>query len=324
LLAHPRLESLLVLVFCDYYRSRFGLAHNVMEYSSLDLHSTPGQFDKHTEFAGSYPFVDSSCVNNAGLEIVGGSQFRAMCQNPYRWSDSASGCLQWAKVQAGEPLLSYTSSSSVAGASPSTAAVVPSVSVAADVDLGGQQFEVFSPSFPDEVPAFSVQLGARFPSPQPACRQQMAPFPTTRQLELVSVLGKSSYDNNTPAAAFVESSSQYRANVGVERWGGESVPSPAVSKRVRDKCTDPHKVQQRIRKAEKNHGCSLPQGGGAKPKVTLEHADHILRERQRRDEMSNKFAVLESLLPPSSKVGFRSVSHDLFSKLLELLEAAKH
>lgn len=295
-----------------------------MEYSSLDLHSTTGQFDKHTDFAGSYPFVDS-CVNNAGLEMVGGSQFRAMCQNPYRWSDSASSCLQWAKVQAGEPLLSYTSSSSVPGASPSAAAVVPSVSVAADVDPRGQQFEVFSPSFPDEVPAFSVQLGASFPSPQSACRQRMAPFPTTRQLELVSVVGKSSYDNNTPAAAaFVESSSQYRANVGVDRWGGESVPSPAVSKRVRDKFTDPHKVQQRIRKAEKNLGCSLPQGAGAKPKVTLEHADHILRERQRRDEMSNKFAVLESLLPPSSKVGLRSVSHDLFSRLLELLEATEH
>jgi hypothetical protein len=295
-----------------------------MEYSSLDLHSTTGQFHKHTDFAGSYPFVDSSCVNNAGLEMVGGSQSRAVCQNPFRWSDSASSCLQWAKVQAEDPLLSYTSSSSVAGASPSTAVVVPSVSVAADVDPRGQQFEVFSPSFPDEVPAFSVQHGAIFPSPQPACRQQMAPYPTTRQLELVSVLGKSAYDNNTPAAALVASSSQHRANVGVERWGGESVPSPAVSKRVRDKGTDPHKVQQRIRKAEKNHGCSLPQGGGAKPKVTLEHADHILRERQRRDEMSNKFAVLESLLPPSSKVGLRSVSHDLFSKLLELLEATKH
>jgi hypothetical protein len=152
----------------------------------------------------------------------------------------------------------------------------------------------------------------------------MAPFPTTRHLELVPVLGKSSYDNTPPAAAFVESSSQYRANVGVERWGGESVPSPAVSKRVRDKCADLHKVQQRIRKAEKNQGCSLPQGGGAKPKVALEHADHILRERQRRDEMSNKFAVLESLLPPSSKVGLRSISHDLFSKFLELLEATKH
>jgi hypothetical protein len=294
-----------------------------MDYSSLDLHSTTGQFDKHTDFAGSYPFVDS-CVNNAGLEMVGGSQFRAMCQNPYRWSDSASSCWQWAKAQAGEPLMSYTSSPSVAGASPSAVAVVPSVSVAADVDPRGQQFEVFSPSFPDEVPAFSVQLGASFPSPQPACRQQMAPFPTTRQLEIVSVLGKSSYDDNTPAAAFMESSSQYRANVGVYRWGGESVPSPAVSKRVRDKFTDPNKVQQRIRKAEKNHGCSLPQGAGAKPKVTLEHADHILRERQRRDEMSNKFAVLESFLPPSSKVGLRSVSHDLFSKLLELLEATEH
>ena len=40
----------------------------------------------------------------------------------------------------------------------------------------------------------------------------------------------------------------------------------------------------------------------AKSKRPSEQADHILRERQRRDDMTSKFAVLESLLPIGVKV----------------------
>lgn len=43
-----------------------------------------------------------------------------------------------------------------------------------------------------------------------------------------------------------------------------------------------------------------------------DQADHILRERQRRDDMTSKFAVLESLLPTAPKVNHRTHTLQLF------------
>lgn len=56
-----------------------------------------------------------------------------------------------------------------------------------------------------------------------------------------------------------------------------------------------------------------------KQKRPPEQSDHILRERQRRDDMTSKFAILESLLPIGVKVTLPiSISVTLLMSLFRL------
>lgn len=60
----------------------------------------------------------------------------------------------------------------------------------------------------------------------------------------------------------------------------------------------PHESRPRGRKAQKvEPGQEL-----LKSQRPAEQAEHIIRERQRRDDMTSKFLMLESLLPPGPKV----------------------
>ncbi|CAK9870204.1 unnamed protein product [Sphagnum jensenii] len=182
-----------------------------------------------------------------------------------------------------------------------------------------------------------VQFGsdaARFLTHELPFRQQMAiPFPpsTTVPLALVqSLLGTTDHDGGAgttvPSPAIVESSSvsQYRitdqelVGAAVDRMGTSAgvdtagLDSPSVTtglKRIGDRSTDKAALlhhHHRKSKAEKND-LGLPPGAAAAagkqkfPSSSLEQPEHIVRERQRRDDMASKFAVLESFLPPSSK-----------------------
>jgi hypothetical protein len=183
-----------------------------------------------------------------------------------------------------------------------------------------------------------VQFGsdaARFLTHELPFRQQMsAPFPpsTTVPLALVqSLLGNTDHDGGagttvpSPAIAESSSASQYRitdqqpVGAAVDRMGTSAgvgtagLHSPSVTtglKRIRDRSTDKAALlhhHHRKSKAEKNYQC-LPPGSDAAagklkfPSSSMEQPEHIVRERQRRDDMASKFAVLESFLPPSSKV----------------------
>jgi hypothetical protein len=184
-----------------------------------------------------------------------------------------------------------------------------------------------------------VQFGsdaARFLTHELPFQQQMAvPFPpsTTVPLALVqSLLGNTDHDSgagtsvSSPAIVESSSASQYRitdqqlVGAAVDRMGTSAgvgnagLDSPSVTtglKRVRNRSTDKAALlhhHHRKSKAEINYP-GLPPGAAAAaekqkfPSSSLEQPEHIVRERQRRDDMASKFAVLESFLPPSSKVG---------------------
>jgi hypothetical protein len=182
-----------------------------------------------------------------------------------------------------------------------------------------------------------VQFGsdaARFLTHELPFQQQMAvPFPpsTTVPLALVqSLLGNTDHDSgagtsvSSPAIVESSSASQYRitdqqlVGAAVDRMGTSAgvgnagLDSPSVTtglKRVRNRSTDKAALlhhHHRKSKAEINYP-GLPPGAAAAaekqkfPSSSLEQPEHIVRERQRRDDMASKFAVLESFLPPSSK-----------------------
>ncbi|CAM6019519.1 unnamed protein product [Sphagnum balticum] len=182
-----------------------------------------------------------------------------------------------------------------------------------------------------------VQFGsdaARFLTQELPFRQQMAaPFPpsTTVPLALVqSLLGNTDHDGgagtsvSSPAIVESSSASQYRitdqqlVGAAVDRMGTSGgvgtagLHSPSVTtglKRIRDRSTDKAALlhhHHRKSKAEKNYQCLPPAAAAAAgklkfPSCSMEQPEHIVRERQRRDDMASKFAVLESFLPPSSK-----------------------
>jgi hypothetical protein len=181
-----------------------------------------------------------------------------------------------------------------------------------------------------------VQFGsdaARFLTHELPFRQQMAvPFPpsTTVPLALVqSLLGNTDHDGgagtSVSSPAIVESSSASQHRITDQRAavdqmgipagvGTAGLDSPSVTtglKRIRDRSTDKAALlhhHHRKSMAENNY-LGLPPGAAAAagkqkfPSSSLEQPEHIVRERQRRDDMASKFTVLESFLPPSSKVG---------------------
>jgi hypothetical protein len=57
-------------------------------------------------------------------------------------------------------------------------------------------------------------------------------------------------------------------------------------------------VQQQFRKKQQRSETTTP----AQWKWPIDQAEHIARERQRRDNMTSRFSTLETLLPPGPKV----------------------
>ncbi len=83
--------------------------------------------------------------------------------------------------------------------------------------------------------------------------------------------------------------------------------SSFCSKRVRGGggCTGDHnaqeyleEVQQQLKKKQQHSETMMP----ARWKRPINQAEHIARERQRRDNMTNRFSTLETLLPSGPKV----------------------
>ena len=68
---------------------------------------------------------------------------------------------------------------------------------------------------------------------------------------------------------------------------------------------DPPSTLAPRRKIDKKAGQEAA-AAGRWPKRPTDQADHIMRERQRRDDMTSKFLVLESLLPGGAKVNLPS------------------
>lgn len=85
-----------------------------------------------------------------------------------------------------------------------------------------------------------------------------------------------------------------------QRDGGEGLTSRNGLKRGRS--LDNEIDMQPWKKLDKTSRSIGPKG-----KRMNEQADHILRERQRRDDMTSKFAILESLLPIGTKGSLHGV-----------------
>ncbi|KAG0562011.1 hypothetical protein KC19_9G110300 [Ceratodon purpureus] len=81
-----------------------------------------------------------------------------------------------------------------------------------------------------------------------------------------------------------------------ERWVDATLTSPRELKREGELDQISLQPARKITKLDKSARTM-----DAKSKRPTEQADHILRERQRRDDMTSKFAVLESLLPNGVK-----------------------
>ena len=79
-----------------------------------------------------------------------------------------------------------------------------------------------------------------------------------------------------------------------------SSSSPRGGKRGDNGSLDPPSNLAPRKKIDKRAGQEA--AAGRWPKRATDQADHIMRERQRRDDMTSKFLVLESLLPGGAKV----------------------
>lgn len=82
-----------------------------------------------------------------------------------------------------------------------------------------------------------------------------------------------------------------------ERPGYDASCSPKSLKRTRNEVVFPQSRTYRVRDGQDTD--SGPKSNFRRPN---DQAGHIIRERQRRDDMTNKFLILESLLPPGPKV----------------------
>lgn len=80
--------------------------------------------------------------------------------------------------------------------------------------------------------------------------------------------------------------------------------TPPVEKPKRSRAGGPAKSRPGSLKAKKAPAELRPDDPASKAKANRvpTKADHIIRERQRRDDMAAKYSTLESLLPPASKV----------------------
>lgn len=95
----------------------------------------------------------------------------------------------------------------------------------------------------------------------------------------------------------VHSSKPANSHVSGENSDYETSCSPNAQKTTGRELLSPQLRTVRSHKSQRI-GCEQRM----KSKRLTDQAEHILRERQRRDDMSNKFLMLESLLPPGPKV----------------------
>ncbi|XP_024384336.1 uncharacterized protein [Physcomitrium patens] len=94
----------------------------------------------------------------------------------------------------------------------------------------------------------------------------------------------------------VHSSKPANSHVSGENSDYETSCSPNAQKTTGRELLSPQLRTVRSHKSQRI-GCEQRM----KSKRLTDQAEHILRERQRRDDMSNKFLMLESLLPPGPK-----------------------
>jgi hypothetical protein len=117
------------------------------------------------------------------------------------------------------------------------------------------------------------------------------------------------------SSAYVGLPMAMQPQIARERWVDGTLTSPCGMKREAGLDQINMQPARKVAKLDKSARTI-----DAKSKRPTEQADHILRERQRRDDMTSKFAVLESLLPTGVKV----ISHPNFLALANCNHGCNH
>lgn len=151
----------------------------------------------------------------------------------------------------------------------------------------------------------------------PGCLQQLSPLGTFlphRHLYSTNHQPGSNFECGVSQAPgrpkLVDASGSPSVYIPRERSGYETSCSPNSLKRTRSELVIPQ--SRTFRGPNSQVVDSGPKTSFRRPN---DQAGHIIRERQRRDDMTNKFLILESLLPPGPKViGSIPTSYETSSK----------